>query len=96
MQPPGCLPSQSLPTGNLPRETTNFLPLGEGDEPRSSRDPTLTLEPLGYPDLDDQLTRDPEALGFSIELLDHPRGEVGAALTRPIKRSSHICHICHI
>ena len=50
-------PTRSLPMVDLSRETTNLLPLGEGDEPGSRRVPTSMLEPLSDPDLDDRGTR---------------------------------------
>jgi len=71
-QPSGRLPWSIATGGRSVRETTNLLPQGEDDEPRSRRVPISMLEPFGDPDLDDRLTGHPEALGLSVKLLDHP------------------------
>jgi hypothetical protein len=50
--------------GKVAAQTPNLPVLGEDEEQRLRRGPTLTFEPFGDPDLDDRLTRDPEALGL--------------------------------
>src|SRR5579875_1471915 len=80
LQPLAELPYRSAPSASACRRSGCRARLSGTHRPRqgclSRRVPTSMLEPLGDPDLDDRLTGHAEALGFPVELLDHPGGEV--------------------